>query len=320
VDMLSTGYNCRDLLNVVLMRPIFSPTEYIQIKGRGTRLYTFHVGHTEYEKKHFFLLDFCAVAEYFEEQYDYAAPLPVPKASKATDRSVRAGRITVGGVQEGVGPPDAADQREQTRREIPVWEGTDRIVTHEVRIVGPNGEKVDVMTFRGSFERDLQEFASANPDLQEAVRAEDDDAIEAILQERFYHRPDMYYSADKLVVSYGVPAPTPAFVYNALGKRELPTKDEVIADTVDSIAAQYNLRYTDQKWLTTTAELVSEDDQALQAFMAGQYHRLFERSQFRTIGGLPALTRFAERDAVFETLRQSPLIQTSMQALKVGTP
>ena len=41
VDMLSTGYNCRDLLNIGLMRPIFSPTEYIQIKGRGTRRYTF---------------------------------------------------------------------------------------------------------------------------------------------------------------------------------------------------------------------------------------------------------------------------------------
>jgi type I restriction enzyme R subunit len=37
VDMLSTGYNCRDLLNIGLMRPVFSPTEYIQIKGRGTR-------------------------------------------------------------------------------------------------------------------------------------------------------------------------------------------------------------------------------------------------------------------------------------------
>ena len=79
VDMLSTGYNCRDLLNVVLMRPIFSPTEYIQIKGRGTRRYTFVVGNTEYEKKHFFLLDFCAVAEYFEEKYDYAVPLKVPQ-------------------------------------------------------------------------------------------------------------------------------------------------------------------------------------------------------------------------------------------------
>jgi type I restriction enzyme, R subunit len=29
VDMLSTGYNCLDLLNIGLMRPIFSPTEYI---------------------------------------------------------------------------------------------------------------------------------------------------------------------------------------------------------------------------------------------------------------------------------------------------
>ena len=41
VDMLSTGYNCRDLLNIGLFRPVFSPTEYIQIKGRGTRRYTF---------------------------------------------------------------------------------------------------------------------------------------------------------------------------------------------------------------------------------------------------------------------------------------
>jgi type I restriction enzyme, R subunit len=37
VDMLSTGYNCPSLLNIGLMRPIFSPTEYIQIKGRGSR-------------------------------------------------------------------------------------------------------------------------------------------------------------------------------------------------------------------------------------------------------------------------------------------
>src|SRR6185503_3549272 len=79
VDMLSTGYNCRDLLNVVLMRPIFSPTEYIQIKGRGTRLFTFKIGNTKYEKEYYFLLDFCAVAEYFEEQYDYTLPLPIPK-------------------------------------------------------------------------------------------------------------------------------------------------------------------------------------------------------------------------------------------------
>ena len=38
--------------------------------------------HTEYEKKNFFLLDFCAVAEYFEEKYDYSVPLAVPREKK----------------------------------------------------------------------------------------------------------------------------------------------------------------------------------------------------------------------------------------------
>ena len=38
------------------------------------------------------------------------------------------------------------------------------MVSEEIRIVGPNGEKVDVMTFRGAFERDVKEFAEKTPD------------------------------------------------------------------------------------------------------------------------------------------------------------
>ena len=204
----------------------------------------------------------------------------------------------------------------ELRREIPVWEGTDRIISQEVRIVGPNGEKVDVMTFRGSFERDLKEFAEIDRDLQEAVEIEDDDAIETILQERFYHRPEMFYAPDKLVISYGVPSPTAAFVYNALGKRPLPTKDKVVADTVDSIAARFNLRYHDAKWLNATVGLVSDDSEALADFLAGRLNKLFERSQFRTLGGLSALTQFTEREHVFEALRQSSLVVCSYHALK----
>lgn len=323
VDMLSTGYNCRDLLNVVLMRPIFSPTEYIQIKGRGTRRYTFVVGHTEYEKKHFFLLDFCAVAEYFEEKYDYAVPLklPAPKAEKkAKDRAgVGEGqggytREADAGADTGAAAGGGGEDTEK-KKGIPVWEGTDRIVSQEVRIVGPNGEKVDVMTFRGSFERDLKTFADQNPDLKEAVEVEDDDAIETILQERFYHRPAMFYAPNKLVVSYGVPAPASAFVYNALGKRPLPSKDEVIADTVDSLAARFNLRYHDQKILNATAELVAEDQDALEDFIGGHYTRLFQRSRFRPLGGMPAVARLPEREQVFDALRQSALVQCSRVAL-----
>jgi type I restriction enzyme R subunit len=307
VDMLSTGYNCRDLLNVVLMRPIFSPTEYIQIKGRGTRLFTFVVGNTEYEKKHFFLLDFCAVAEFFEEKYDYSAPLKIPRLDGRKGAPARY-EPTEGSGTSGQGEEStySAETGRDRPREIPVWKGTDRIVSQEIRIVGPNGEKVDAMTFRGSFERDLKEFAETDIDLQEAVETEDDDTIETIMQERFYHRPEMFYAPDKLIISYGVPAPTPAFVYNALGKRPLPTKDKVVSDTVDSISARFNLRYSEQKWLNATVELVSEDTQALSDFLAGHYNRLFERSQFRTLGGLPALTSFHERDQVFEALLTFP--------------
>lgn len=41
VGMMTTGYDCPDLLNICLMRPIFSPTDFIQIKGRGTRKHNF---------------------------------------------------------------------------------------------------------------------------------------------------------------------------------------------------------------------------------------------------------------------------------------
>lgn len=221
VDMLSTGYNCRDVLNIGLMRPIFSPTEYIQIKGRGTRLYTFKIDNTEYEKKNFFLLDFCAVAEFFEEKYDYTVPLKVPRDRKeAEPRPSGGGEPTIAD-----GGPDGKPSREpQPPREIPVWEGTDVLTSREVIIVGPDGEKVDVMTFRGAFERDIREFVEHDAEMMAAVADEDDDAVETVMNERFYHQPKMYYSADKLIRSYGVPAPTPAFVYNAVGKNRYRQK------------------------------------------------------------------------------------------------
>jgi len=50
VSMMATGYDCQDLLNICLMRPIFSPTEFIQIKGRGTRKYKFEFKDVDGEK------------------------------------------------------------------------------------------------------------------------------------------------------------------------------------------------------------------------------------------------------------------------------
>jgi len=310
VDMLSTGYNCRDLLNIGLMRPIFSPTEYIQIKGRGTRLYTFKIGHTSYEKKQFFMLDFCAVAEYFQEKYDYSAPLKLPREPRSPQPP---GPIPPGGgggiIESGPGPMPLGPPL--IPREIPVWEGKDELVTREVVEVGPDGEKVDIMTFRGSYEKDLKDFVSKTPELKEAIEDEDDDTIEVIMNERFYHKPKMFYSPDKLIISYGVPATTPAFVYNAVGRKPLPTKDDIISDTVDSISARFNLRYNEQKWVDTTAQLLAEDPKSLKLFMDGDM-TIFSASQFNRLGGITQLAKFDQRERVFEALRQSGLVRQTL--------
>jgi len=91
VGMMTTGYDCEDLLNIVLLRPIFSPTDFIQIKGRGTRKYNFRFvekegsqvqEHTK-EKEKFKLFDFFANCEYFEEKFNYdeVIKLPPPRPS-----------------------------------------------------------------------------------------------------------------------------------------------------------------------------------------------------------------------------------------------
>jgi len=200
-------------------------------------------------------------------------------------------------------------------RTIPVWEGTDEIVKREVIEIGPEGEKVDVMTFRGFYERDLKEFAEKTSEFKIAVEEEDDDRVEVLMNEHFYHKPRMFYSPDKLIVSYGVPATTAAFVYNALGRKPLPTKEDIVNDTIDSISARYNLRYNEQKWLDATTQLLAEDPDSLKRFMAGDM-TIFAASQFNQLGGLAQLMKFERRDEVFEALRQSGLLRQTLLAVR----
>ena len=47
VAMMTTGYDCPDLLNLGFCRPVKSPTDYIQMKGRGTRRYDFKDNFTD---------------------------------------------------------------------------------------------------------------------------------------------------------------------------------------------------------------------------------------------------------------------------------
>ena len=105
--MMTTGYDCTDILNLGLFRPIFSPTDFIQIKGRGTRKHNFleqlfddslqgWTSGTD-RKTAFKLFDFFANCEYFEEEFNYDEVLKTAAAAEQGRRGGSGGWHRPGG-------------------------------------------------------------------------------------------------------------------------------------------------------------------------------------------------------------------------------
>ena len=76
VAMMITGYDCPDLLNLGFCRPVKSLTDYIQMKGRGTRKYNFTDNITDQlvrnnteprPKEYYLIIDYFGVCEFFNE-------------------------------------------------------------------------------------------------------------------------------------------------------------------------------------------------------------------------------------------------------------
>lgn len=94
VGMMTTGYDCPDILNLAMMRPVFSPSDFVQIKGRGTRKHNFldqlvdanlKPMVKESEKTRYMLFDFFANCEYFEEKFNYDKILHLPRRQASSD-------------------------------------------------------------------------------------------------------------------------------------------------------------------------------------------------------------------------------------------
>jgi type I restriction enzyme, R subunit len=89
VGMMTTGYDCQDILNIALMRPVFSPSEFVQMKGRGTRKWSFDYNNysdvdESIPKVKFKFFDFFATCEYFENEFDYDEKIKLPKIDTGT--------------------------------------------------------------------------------------------------------------------------------------------------------------------------------------------------------------------------------------------
>lgn len=178
VGMMTTGYDCADVLNVVLARPIFSPTDFIQIKGRGTRLFSFKhaASGRAADKDGFALFDFFANCEFFEEEFDYDRKLSLPKGTGA------------GGDGGGEGPP------------LATYTNTSPDPLKELvsEAVGADGMRIDREMYRERFATQAQEAAARHPELREAVAAENWPAAEAIASRLLLERPKDFWNLLRL--------------------------------------------------------------------------------------------------------------------------
>ncbi|MET8245888.1 DEAD/DEAH box helicase family protein [Streptomyces sp. NPDC005202] len=69
VDMLDTGVDVPEVVNLVFAKPVFSKTKFWQMMGRGTRLRPALFGpdpdNPDHAKKNFLVFDFCGNLDYF---------------------------------------------------------------------------------------------------------------------------------------------------------------------------------------------------------------------------------------------------------------
>jgi len=182
VGMMTTGYDCTDILNLVLMRPIFSPSDFIQIKGRGTRKHMF--AFTKYEsgtqeeitvpKENFLLFDFFANCEYFEEMFNYDEVIDLPPTSEG----------------EGPHPPTPPQPKPDDAYD---HTDPDQISTLEETPIGLQGMKID----RKMFER-FAEQVKQDEFIREKVEEEDFTAAEDYIINEIFHKPEDYLDLDKL--------------------------------------------------------------------------------------------------------------------------
>jgi len=176
VGMMTTGYDCQDILNLALMRPVFSPTDFIQIKGRGTRKFTF--SYTDEsgslhrrEKKNFKFFDFFANCEYFEETFNYDERLELPAIAdspiKDYEQPFRHGETTIF-------DPDKIHEIKET-------------------VVGFQGMRIDREFFKKA-----KETIQDDEEIRGAVEKEQWENAIGILKDKYEDKPELYLNLETI--------------------------------------------------------------------------------------------------------------------------
>jgi type I restriction enzyme, R subunit len=215
VGMMTTGYDCPDILNIALMRPVFSPSDFVQIKGRGTRKHRFEYNDYKNEpiieqKTKFKFFDFFASCEYFEEEFDYDEKIKLPKISlkQPSDQS-----------------DQESDQKEKSKEPINLG------VSDKLETISESAEGVIMRIDREGFKKALKDDVTDNETLRNLWQNGDEQEAEDFVKKHVFDKPKNFLNLDKIRRLFDLDRriTVKEFLQYAFGDKEkFETKDELL--------------------------------------------------------------------------------------------
>ena len=203
VGMLDTGFDCREVLHLVLCRRVRSPILYQQMRGRGTRT-ALHI-----QKRKFVIYDFFRNHQYFND----------------SDTDVFTGA-------DGGAAPGGDERQPDPQRELVELGLEDEWLEAVSYIeVGPEGERIDKSEYVTRWEETVRMGVGDDP-LLGKVR---DDKPLASTEEgelvRRLNQPESYFNEDNLRRAYGDPGGNLIdFIRAALGRLTITSREEKLEE------------------------------------------------------------------------------------------
>ena len=234
VDMLDTGYDQKDIENLIMLRPTLSSIKYAQMRGRGSRLCE-KIGKTE-----FIIYDFVGNSKKFN---DPGQAYHKPKLVGAAPGS----RLPETGEDEGgaTQPPQRGkDFPEGGQREfVVIEEGSldDEIRSREIILVGPEGLAMDRKTYRTAWEKKVVELKQTDPAVEKIFRGVEltDDEWEDLA--RRLNSPRYYFNEQSLRRAFEQPTGSLTdFIRVALGLDRFFTREERIEKAFNTWVAEHS--------------------------------------------------------------------------------
>ncbi|MCE9552487.1 MAG: DEAD/DEAH box helicase family protein [Planctomycetes bacterium] len=232
VDMLDTGYDHKEIENLVMLRPTNSAIKYAQMRGRGSRLCP-RIGKTE-----FLIYDFVGNSKKFNDpgqnyhRPKIVGPRPGPLPPQPEPEP---------GPDPVPPPPPPPPRPPHEFTQIPLGSLDDSIRLRETITVGPEGLAIDRQTYQDKWAEKVHELEQSDPVIQRVFAGQDVTEDEWEDLQRRLNSPEYFFDEANLRRAFAQPTGSLAdFIRWALGVFKFPSQEERVVKAFDAWVAEHS--------------------------------------------------------------------------------